>query len=150
MMRASLFDLVNPDTHGTRTNRTDLSEPSTTDLLEPPRWNHEIPGTQNPVTKPSQTDHASQSNHTGTARRRFLQLLGSASVIGIAGCTGTTGGSSKVTKDDVNYQDHPKNGQQCSSCRFFVPPEEGENTGKCTQVEGDIAPEAWCQVYVPQ
>ena len=65
----------------------------------------------------------------------------------IAGCSST---GTKAPKADVNYQDHPKNGQQCSGCQFFVPPKEGETFGKCTQVEGKIAPDGWCQAYSPK
>lgn len=79
-----------------------------------------------------------------TARRRFIQLLGSASLLAIAGCSNAT---SKTSKEQVSYQDHSEENQQCSNCQFYTPPENGGDAGTCTRVQGDIAPEAWCNVY---
>lgn len=57
--------------------------------------------------------------------------------VSIAGCSGNTSGN-KASKADVNYQDHPKDGQQYSGCQYFVPPAEGGKAGTCSRVEGDI------------
>lgn len=163
-------------------------------------------------------------------RRTFLQLVGSATVIGLAGCTsdqGTDGGSddtetastgtesegtettagntqretstqststephgtdtigtrteeptangtpalsgpvpavyrtatslggsernpdSLAPKSAVQYQSHPKNGQQCSGCVFYIPDKNGDGLGACSIVEGYIQPEGWCISYNP-
>ncbi len=48
----------------------------------------------------------------------------------------------KATKAQVQYQDHPNGEQKCVNCMHFVPP------NGCKVVEGDIAPDAWCKVWV--
>ncbi|MFB9807064.1 high-potential iron-sulfur protein [Haladaptatus pallidirubidus] len=68
-------------------------------------------------------------------------------VVGVAGCTSNNDGS-KSSKSAVDYQDSPRNGNQCSECRYYRTSEDGESVGSCTKVEGDIAPEAWCNLYV--
>ncbi|WP_227356559.1 high-potential iron-sulfur protein [Haladaptatus salinisoli] len=82
--------------------------------------------------------------HTKTARRRFLRLLGAGSAISVAGCSSITG---KASKAQVNYRNRPKGDQRCSNCRFYDPPENGDGAGTCSRVEGEIAPDAWCNVY---
>lgn len=79
-----------------------------------------------------------------TVRRRFLQLLGVGSALFVAGCSSVTG---KASKEQVNYQYHPKGDQQCSNCQYYVPPEDGGGAGTCSRVEGDIEPDDWCSVY---
>lgn len=44
----------------------------------------------------------------------------------------------KLSKKDVDYQDHPHGTQQCSGCRHFMPPDA------CRVVEGKISPQGWC------
>ncbi len=43
---------------------------------------------------------------------------------------------------DVGYQDHPNGSERCDNCEPFIPP------NKCRTVEGVVAPEGWCQIYV--
>ena len=52
------------------------------------------------------------------------------------------------SKSDVNYQDQPNEGQQCSGCQFYIPDKNGDGNGACAIVEGNIAPDAWCVSYV--
>jgi len=47
----------------------------------------------------------------------------------------------KLTHEAVKYQDQPKDGQQCSTCVQFEPPDG------CKTVESPISPTAWCQIY---
>ena len=146
------------------------------------------------------------------SRRRFLQLAGTAAVVGVAGCSGgggsgdsgngggdgggSGGGDSSngggdgdstedgrgggdqeqsgqglgpvpdeyvtaaaqdgterspdsvATKEAVLYQSEPKDGQQCTSCRFYIPDKNDDGLGACAVVEGKIEPEAWCSSYV--
>ena len=48
----------------------------------------------------------------------------------------------KAGKEAVKYQDSPKDGQKCSDCLQFTPPDG------CKVVEGKISPNAWCAVFV--
>ena len=53
-----------------------------------------------------------------------------------------------VPQTAVQYQDHPKNGQQCSTCRFFINNAKSKSaSGWCTQVTGSISPKGWCVAY---
>jgi copper chaperone NosL len=52
------------------------------------------------------------------------------------------------TKDAVNYQDEPSDGEQCSNCQFYIEDRNGDGMGACAVVEGTIAPDAWCASYV--
>ena len=81
----------------------------------------------------------------GLSRRRlFLTLIGSAALVGASlPLTGPerADAQSKTPKKVAKYQDHPKSGQQCSKCRFFLAPKS------CQLVAGDISPNGWCSFY---
>ena len=49
--------------------------------------------------------------------------------------------AAKLAKSDLQYQDTPKNGQQCDQCVYFQPPKG------CGLIEGDISPQGWCSAY---
>lgn len=90
------------------------------------------------------------ANDQPIQRRTILRTAGGIAIASIvAGCLDNSDSDGKSAKNDVDYQSQPMNGQQCSGCQFFIPPEEGGDTGKCTRVEGDIAPDAWCGLYAP-
>jgi High potential iron-sulfur protein len=48
----------------------------------------------------------------------------------------------KLTHEAAKYQDHPKDGQQCSNCVQFVAPTS------CKVVEDPIAANGWCQLFM--
>lgn len=79
-----------------------------------------------------------------------------------------TGGAKKVSKTIAHYQDHPKDGKSCATCRFFNPsgmgggmmggrmggmmdggPMGGMMSGTCQVVEGEVAANAYCDLYAP-
>jgi high potential iron-sulfur protein len=47
----------------------------------------------------------------------------------------------KLTHEAAKYQDHPKDGQQCSNCVQFVAP------ASCKVVEDPVAASGWCQLF---
>ncbi len=47
----------------------------------------------------------------------------------------------KLSQPEADYQDAPKNEQQCSECTKFQPPKG------CSVVTGDISPRGWCKLY---
>jgi hypothetical protein len=51
-------------------------------------------------------------------------------------------------KTAFDYQSQPKDGDQCSTCQFYVPDESGDGLGACVLVGGKIEPDAWCTSYV--
>jgi hypothetical protein len=84
-------------------------------------------------------------------RRTVLRTAGGIAIASVvAGCLNNNDNDGKLPKSDVSYQDHPMKGQQCAGCEFFISAEGDENTGRCTQVEGKIAPDAWCGLYSPK
>jgi len=50
-------------------------------------------------------------------------------------------------KADVNYQEQPNDGQQCSNCQFYIEDKNGDGMGACAIVAGTINPEGYCVSY---
>lgn len=50
----------------------------------------------------------------------------------------------KIAQNLVQYQETPKNGQQCDMCVQFVAP------GSCKIVDGKINPKGWCAAFAPK
>jgi hypothetical protein len=50
----------------------------------------------------------------------------------------------------LQYQDAPKNNQQCSTCVQFVPGKDPKGKGGCKAIPGDteISPTGWCAAFV--
>ena len=55
--------------------------------------------------------------------------------------------AAKAQKEDVAYQDRPKGGKSCGSCRQFSPTAAGKGT--CGVVEGEVSASGWCAAYSP-
>jgi hypothetical protein len=47
----------------------------------------------------------------------------------------------RMTKQDAEYQDTPKDIRMCATCTLFEPPRA------CKVVEGDISPSGWCKAF---
>ena len=54
----------------------------------------------------------------------------------------------KARKQDMHYQDQPKDGQMCATCIQFIPGEKPGANGSCQIVEGPISPNGWCIEYI--
>lgn len=81
------------------------------------------------------------------SRRAVLRAgVGVAAGAAIAGAAGSALAADppKLAKNVVMYQDHPKNGQHCSICVHFIPP------NACKIVAGTISPNGWCGVFSPK
>lgn len=89
-------------------------------------------------------------------------------VVSVAGCAGSGGGDESVpsayetatsiggqkrdpnnlqSKDAVQYQDEPKNGQRCADCKYYIKDKNGDGLGACTIVKGKISPDGWCSSF---
>ena len=55
--------------------------------------------------------------------------------------------AAKAQKEEVAYQDRPKAGKSCASCRQFSPTAAGKGT--CAVVEGEVSANGWCAAYSP-
>ena len=83
-----------------------------------------------------------------TSRRGFIAgALGVATALTAATVPKGPALAQKAPKKAVAYQPEPKDGARCDQCQFWVAPEGGEGPGACQIVQGDIAPEAWCNLW---
>ncbi len=76
------------------------------------------------------------------ALKTGLAVIAAAGVAGIAAIAKAE--TTKVTPVTVGYQTKPSNGQQCSGCVQFAPPDA------CKLVSGTISPGGWCKLYAPK
>lgn len=88
------------------------------------------------------TDRKSTPTTRRTALKTGLGLIGAAGAFGVAARAQAQ--SAKAAPATVAYQTKPNNGQQCSGCSSFQPP------NACLLVSGTIAPDAWCELYSPK
>jgi hypothetical protein len=56
--------------------------------------------------------------------------------------TGTVHAATKAAQQMAGYQSKPMGAAQCSNCKNFEAP------SSCKIVEGIIAPDGWCRLYV--
>ena len=80
-------------------------------------------------------------------RRACLRgLLGAG--LGVVAAYAAPGSASaqdqKLAKKLVQYQDMPKQGQECDKCVNWVAPNQ------CKIVAGDINPKGWCVAFAPK
>ena len=78
---------------------------------------------------------------SGTTRREFVGR-GAMLLAGMTAWPAAAGAQSKMSKEQVNYQDTPQDGQRCGNCVHFSAEESA-----CAVVEGEISPQAWCQIW---
>ena len=75
---------------------------------------------------------------------RGIRLLIVPAAVALAATPGQVG-AARATKADVFYQERPKEGKSCSTCRLFSMSETGKGT--CAVVEGEVSPNGWCMAY---
>lgn len=54
----------------------------------------------------------------------------------------------KASKQAMQYQEQPKNGQECDQCMHWIPGPKPDAPGTCKVVEGPINPKGWCAAFV--
>jgi hypothetical protein len=79
--------------------------------------------------------------------RRIL-LKNAAILTGLAAAPWLARAQAKASKQAMQYQDQPKNGQRCDTCMQFVPGAKPNAPGTCKVVDGPISPSGWCIAYV--
>jgi len=79
------------------------------------------------------------------SRRYLLSNAACAAGMGAVAMLGTTmtAHAAKMSQKTAAYQNSPKGKQRCDNCALFQSP------SACKSVEGPIAAQGWCAVYVP-
>lgn len=80
--------------------------------------------------------------------RRVMMLKSAAALAALAATPMPARAQAKASKQAMQYQDQPKNGQQCATCLQFVPGAKAGAAGTCKVVDGPISPKGWCVAYV--
>jgi hypothetical protein len=88
------------------------------------------------------TDLTKKPTTRRTAIKTGLGLLGVAGAVSVAAKAQAQ--SAKADPSSVAYQTKPSNGQQCSGCVQWDPP------NACKIVSGTISPSGWCELYSPK
>ncbi|WP_042665440.1 high-potential iron-sulfur protein [Haloferax sp. ATB1] len=94
------------------------------------------------------------ATETTTATATTTQSSGSTGGVPEAYATATSldgtqrNPGSLSSQEAVSYQDEPKDGKQCSTCRYYIEDKNGDGVGACAIVAGEIAPEGYCVSYV--
>ena len=82
-------------------------------------------------------------NRNGTSRRDVLRK-GAMLAAGVAAASSARAEDEKIAQELVQYQDMPKDGQQCNKCAQWVEP------NACKIVAGVIHPNGYCVAYAPK
>ena len=88
------------------------------------------------------TEVTKRIDETATRRRVLKATL--ATIGGMAAVATTARAQEKIAQAMVQYQATPKDGNKCSMCVNFDPP------NGCKIVSGTIAPEGWCIAFAPK
>ena len=82
------------------------------------------------------------------SRRIMLKSAAIVACLAAAPWAGSALAQGKARKQDMHYQDRPKDGQQCATCIQFIPGAKPGASGECQIVEGPISPNGWCIEYI--
>lgn len=78
---------------------------------------------------------------------RRAVLKGAVLLAGLAAIPLTVEAAGTASKASMQYQDHPKGNQECSTCLQFIPGKSSSAMGQCKVVAGPISPKGWCVAY---
>jgi hypothetical protein len=76
------------------------------------------------------------------SRRKLLR----AALVGVTGeatlaMIRDTRAREKMSREEAQYQDSPKDIRMCATCSLFEPPKS------CKVVEGEVSPTGWCKAF---
>ncbi len=85
-------------------------------------------------------------NRDGTSRRDMLRTgaMVVAGIAGVAAASPARAEDEKIAQELVQYQNEPKDGQQCNKCAQWIEP------NACKIVAGVINPNGYCVAYAPK
>ena len=76
------------------------------------------------------------------ARRALLKMMVAGTAAGLSLCVVSAARAlEKMSKQEAQYQDEPKDIRMCATCTLFEAPKS------CKVVEGDVSPTGWCKAY---
>ena len=79
---------------------------------------------------------------TNLVRRTFVRSAIGGMATGLLRATiSPASGREKMSKQEAEYQDSPKDIRMCATCTLFEPPRS------CKVVEGDVSPSGWCETF---
>jgi hypothetical protein len=79
-------------------------------------------------------------NRIDRPRRTIIGAMAKASA-GLLWPMSRTGASEKMTRQQAEYQDTPKDIYSCAVCTLFEPP------NACKVVAGEISRDGWCKAF---
>jgi hypothetical protein len=81
---------------------------------------------------------------SGQISRRclFSNVVYAAGAGAVLGFTANQAVAAKLSQTAVRYQGSPKGGERCDNCALWQSP------ASCKSVEGPIAAQGWCNIYV--
>jgi hypothetical protein len=74
-------------------------------------------------------------------RRDFMTIMMGAAIGIDSSAPREACAEEKMSKQEAEYQDTPKDIRMCATCTLFVPPHS------CKVVDGDISPKGWCKAF---
>lgn len=99
-----------------------------------------IEKTEKPYSQPP------SDSRQGSTRRGMLRatasLAGMAALFNFVGLRRAAAAKKLKTQAEVEYQPTPKGKQNCENCDLFIAPD------KCKSVEGTVAAQGWCNIWV--
>ena len=78
----------------------------------------------------------------GKSRREVMRAVVTGVPLGLLLRISQTKASEKMTRQQAEYQDAPKDIYSCGMCTLFEPPKY------CKVVEGEISKDGWCKAFV--
>ncbi len=85
-----------------------------------------------------------QTNSRRAVLKTGLGLVAAGAALSTASARAQAVAQEKLAHELVQYQETPKDGNQCSKCAQFQAP------NACAIVAGPIAPTGWCVAFAPK
>lgn len=78
---------------------------------------------------------------TSVERRKLLCGAIAGVMVSLGAAITPASAREKISKQEAEYQNSPKDIRMCATCTLFEPPKS------CKVVEGDVSPDGWCKAF---
>jgi hypothetical protein len=75
------------------------------------------------------------------SRRKLVRAIANGVSAGLLLRISPTEASEKMTRQQAEYQDTPRDIYSCATCTLFEPPKD------CKVVEGEVSRDGWCKAF---